>query len=70
MKDWSVVFKTKNFSRAEIVKGVLIESGINAVVVNKKDSSLPLSHGQLEVLVPCDVVLRAVKIVNDEIAFK
>ena len=70
MKDWSLVYKTKNHSRAEIVKGILIESGINAVIVNKSDSSLPLSHGQLEILVPCDVVLWAVKIVNDEIAFK
>ena len=70
MKDWSVVYKSKDQSRAEIVKGVLMESGINAVVVNKSDSSLPLSHGQLEVLVPCDVVLKAVKIVNDEIAFR
>jgi hypothetical protein len=69
MKDWSVIYKTKNSSRAEIVKGVLVESGINAVIVNKSDSSLPLSHGQLEILVPCDVVLRALKIVNDEIAF-
>ena len=70
MKDWSLVYKTKNLSRAEIVKGVLSERGINAVVINKKDSSLPLSHGQMEILVPCDVVLKAIKIVNDEIAFK
>jgi len=70
MKDWSVVYSTKNISRAEIVKGVLTESGIQAVIVNKSDSSLPLSYGQMEILVPCDMVLRAVKIVNDEIAFK
>ena len=70
MKDWSVIYKTQNITRAEIVKGVLIESGINAVIVNKSDSSLPLSHGRLEIMVPCDMVLQAVKIVNDEIAFK
>jgi len=70
MKDWSVVYESKDISRAEIVKGVLMESGISAVVINKSDSSLPLSHGQLEVLVPCEMVLKAVKIVNDEIAFR
>ena len=70
MKDWNIVFKTKNNSRAEIVKGVLTERNINAVIINKKDSSLHLSHGQIEVLVPRDDVLKAVKIVNDEIAFK
>lgn len=70
MKDWSVVYKTQMSSRAEIVKSVLAERGIGAVIINKRDSALHLSHGQLEILVPCDVVLRAVKIVNDEIAFK
>ncbi len=70
MKDWSVVYKTKITTRAEIVKGVLMEKGINVVIVNKSDSSLHFSHGQLEILVPCDDVLRAMKIVNDEIAFK
>jgi Zn-dependent membrane protease YugP len=70
MKNWTIVYKTKDISRAEIVKGVLNENGIQAVIVNKSDSSLPLSYGQMEILVPRDVVLRAVKIVNDEIAFK
>jgi hypothetical protein len=70
MKNWTIVYKTKDISRAEIVKGVLTENGIQAVIVNKSDSSLPLSYGQMEILVPRDVVLRAVKIVNDEIAFK
>lgn len=70
MKGWSVVYKTQMLSRAEIVKSLLAEKGISAFIVNKRDSALHLSHGQLEILVPCDVVLRAVKIVNDEIAFK
>ena len=70
MKNWTIVYKTKDISRAEIVKGVLMENGIQAVIINKSDSSLPLSYGQMEILVPSDVVLRAVKIVNDEIAFK
>jgi hypothetical protein len=70
MKDWSTVYETPMISRASIVKGVLAENGIEAVIMNKKDSTLHLDHGQLEVLVPCEVVLRAIKIINDEIAFK
>jgi hypothetical protein len=70
MKGWSVVYKTPISSRAAIVKGILAESGIDAVIMNKKDSTLHIDHGQLEVLVPNEVVLRAVKIVNDEIAFR
>jgi len=70
MKDWSTVYKTPTATRAAIVRGILEENGIEVVIMNKKDSTLHLDHGQLEVLVPCDVVLRAIKIINDEIAFK
>jgi hypothetical protein len=70
MKGWSVIYKTPVSSRAAIVKGVLAESGIEAVIMNKKDSTLHIDHGQLEVMVPSDMVLKAVKIVNDEIAFR
>ena len=69
MKDWSVVYKTPTLARAEIVKGVLIERGLKAVIVNKKDSTLHLSHGQIEVQVPKSQVLEAMKIYNDEITF-
>lgn len=69
MKDWNIVYKTPIISRAEIVKGVLNGRDIEAVIVNKKDSTLHFSHGLVEVLVPNDKVLKAVKIVNDEITF-
>lgn len=69
MKGWSVVFKTSLMSRASIVKGVLEEHDISSVIVNKKDSTLHIDHGQMEVLVQNDVVLKALKIVNDEINF-
>ena len=70
LEDWSVIYKTPILSRAEIVKGVLIERGINAVIVNKKDSTLHLSHGQIEVQVPKNETLNAMKIYNDEITFE
>lgn len=70
LKDWNVIYKTPIMSRAEIVKGVLAERGINAVIVNKKDSTLHLSHGQIEVQVPKNQVLNAMKIYNDEITFE
>ena len=70
MENWSTVYKTSNSSRAAIVKGVLHEKGVDAVILNKSDSTLHMPHGQVEVSVPADMVLRAIKIVNDEIAFK
>ena len=51
MKDWTLVFKTPIHSRAEIVKGVLTSREIDAVIVNKKDSTLHVSHGLVEVMV-------------------
>ena len=70
MKDWTVVYKTPISSRAEIVKGVLTDRGITAVIINKKDSSIQINNGQVEVMVPREQVLNAMKIVNDEITFE
>jgi len=70
MKDWTVVYKSPIYSRAEIVKGVLIEQGIDAVIINKRDSSIHFAHGQVEVLVHRNQVLGAMKIINSEITFK
>ena len=70
MKDWVVVYRSSINSRTEIVKGVLNSQGIEAVIVNKKDSMIALSKGDIEVMVPRSKVLKAMKIVNDEIAFK
>jgi len=69
MKGWTVVYKSTISSRTEIVKGVLKDRGIEAVIVNKKDSTLHLNHGQLEVQVQKSSVLDAMKIINDEITF-
>ena len=69
MKDWTVIYKSPINSRADIVKGVLNESNIESVIVNKKDSTVHFSHGQIEVLVQKEDVLKAMKIVNNEIKF-
>mgnify|MGYP000946953391 CR=1 FL=1 len=69
MKDWTVVYKSQISSRAEIVKSVLVDRTIDAVIINKKDSTLHLNNGQIEVLVQKSQVLEAMKIINDEITF-
>jgi hypothetical protein len=53
--------------RSEIVKGVLGEHDIEAVVINKKDSSY--HFGFYEISVPQEKVLQALKIIRDEIRF-
>jgi hypothetical protein len=47
--NWVSVFRTNDFSRAELAKERLANEGIEAVVMNKKDSFLLM--GELDVFV-------------------
>ncbi len=69
MNDWTTVYKTPILSRAEIVKGVLKNHDIEAVLVNKKDSTIIIDNGQIEVMVPNEQALNVAGIVKDEITF-
>ena len=68
MNNWKTVFTTNNTYRAEIVSGVLIDRGIQAVVINKQDTSY--KFGLIEVNVAQDSILQALKIIEDEINWK
>jgi len=67
MSNWQKVYEDSSSHRAEIVKAVLDDRDMNPVLVNKKDSSY--QFGQFEVHVAPDHVLRAIKIVKEEIKF-
>ncbi len=67
MDKWKSVYSTEVMVRSEIVKGVLGEHDIEAVVINKKDSSY--HFGFYEISVPQEKVLQALKIIRDEIRF-
>lgn len=68
MDSWIKVFEDKNQIRAEIVKGVLEESGIAAVVMNKKETVYNV-FGTYEVLVPQGDALAAMQLIQNEITF-
>lgn len=68
MKNWQKVFEDGSPVRAEIVKGVLEENDIQAVILNKKESVYQI-HGHYEVLVPTSEALVAINIVKNEITF-
>lgn len=68
MKNWQKVYEDSSPVRAEIVKGVLEDNGIQSVILNKKESVYQI-HGYFEVLVPTAEVLRAINIVKNEISF-
>ena len=68
MDNWKRVYSTTILHRAEIIKAVLEEKEIAAVILNKRDTSYP--HGFYEVHVISDEVLRAVNIINNDIHFE
>ena len=67
MENWVSVFNTQKFHEAEIVKAVLEDNDIPTIVLNKKDSSY--HFGAFEVHVKKDCVLRAIKIIQDDVRF-
>jgi hypothetical protein len=69
MKDWKTVFTSEIEHRALIVKDLLEKSEIAAVILNKRDSSYH-NFGNFEVSVNPDHVIKALKIIADEIAFE
>ncbi|EPR68390.1 putative signal transducing protein [Cyclobacterium qasimii] len=68
MSNWQKIFESSTPVRAEIVKGVLEENGITAVIVNKKDPVYKI-HGNIEVMVLAEEAPRALNIVENEISF-
>jgi hypothetical protein len=68
MSNWQKVYTAEQIIRAEIVKAVLEEHELQPVIINKKDSAYNL--GQYEVHVDSDNVLKAIKIIRDDIRFE
>ncbi|KYG83277.1 putative signal transducing protein [Roseivirga echinicomitans] len=63
MSNWNSVFKTSIQHQAEIVKDVLLDNNIEAVLLNQKDSSY--HFGSMEVKVEQSNVIKALKIIGD-----
>jgi len=68
MKSWVVVFKSKLGHKAEIVKDVLFDNEVDAVIVNKKDTSYNM-FGQFEVNVAPEHAVRALRVIENDIKF-
>jgi hypothetical protein len=68
MKNWSKVYESPTQHRAHIVQSVLQTYALPAVIVNKKDTTYHFGH--FEVHVGADHILRALKIIADEIRFE
>ena len=68
MENWIKVFESPMQVRAEIVKGVLEEHQIQAVVLNKKETVYQI-FGMHEVLVQKEDVIAANNLIQNEITF-
>lgn len=63
-QNWSLVFTTDKPFQAEIVKQMLSSNGVEAVVLNKRDSSYP-SIGEAEVYVTPEDEPKAIKLIEE-----
>ncbi|MDA0193494.1 MAG: hypothetical protein O2887_02130 [Bacteroidetes bacterium] len=68
MADWQKVYQSNVEHKVAIVKAILDENYLDPVIVNKKDSSYQI--GLYEVHVAPDNVIKALKIIEEEIDFK
>ena len=65
-KDWIKVFATDRPFEAEIVKGLLLENGVNAVLLNRQDSSyIQALPGQAEVYVHVSQQAQALELIGE-----
>ena len=64
MNDWVVIFETGQLYRAELVKSLLNDNNVEAVILNQKDSSFKI--GAIEVMVNKGKAAAIIKSVNCE----
>lgn len=69
MAKWQKVYSSNQAYRAEIVKDVLEDAEIKAVIVNKQDSSYN-NFGAHEIHVLPEDVIKAKQIIENDINFK
>jgi len=63
-KEWVKIYSTDVNYKAELLKGLLFENGIEAVIINKKDSSY--LFGELELYVSSDDVIKAKHVITTQ----
>lgn len=62
MNDWIAIFETSQIYQAEIAKGVLCDNGIEAVILNRQDSSY--KFGTIQVMVKTENKEKAAEILK------
>ena len=68
MSNWQKVYEDSTSYRTEIVMSILEDNELNPVMVSKKDTAYQLGH--FEVHVAPDNVIKAIRIIKEEIRFE
>jgi len=68
MAKWQTIYKTELLYRAEIIKSHLEDGSIDTIILNKMDSAYQI-NGHYEIKVNPDQVIRAIKIIENDITF-
>lgn len=61
-KNWIKIYTTSDVYKIELLKGLLVDNEIDAVVINKKDSAYLI--GFAELYVTADHVIIAKRLIN------
>ncbi len=69
MEGWQKVYSTSDDIRIEIIKGVLTSKDIQTISLNKKDRVYN-NFGEIEIYVRPSQVIKALKIIKNEILFE
>jgi len=64
-KDWEKIYTTTEPHKSTIAKAILKENGIEAVIINKKDSSYG-TFGELELYTQRENVLKAINVLKEK----
>jgi hypothetical protein len=64
MQGWFMLYSTKNYLEANIIKGKLEENNIRAVILNKQDTNY-VSIGEIELYVPAHLKDIAVHLMDN-----
>jgi hypothetical protein len=67
MQGWFKLYTTKNYLEANMIKGLLEENNIKAIILNRQDSSY-LAFGEIELYVPIFFKEIALHILNNALS--
>jgi hypothetical protein len=63
-KTWTKIYTTSDVYKIELLRGLLMDNEIDAVVINKKDSAYLI--GDAELYVKADHVIIAKRLINQQ----